>query len=445
MTNSISSILIVDDDPTLLRLLSILLREEGYNVLAADSAEKALVLLAVEKPDLIVTDLQMGKMNGLELFNAVHKTHPMLPIIILTAYGTIPDAVEATKRGVFTFLTKPYEVQDLLNEISNAMAMNEKNVPVIDTSQSIITRSPAMLSMLDEARSVAAVDASVLISGETGSGKELLARTIHEWSPRRDKSFVAINCGAIPEDLLESELFGHVKGAFTGATRDHHGLFQEANGGTIFLDEIGDLPLSLQVKLLRVLQEMEIRPVGSARSQKVDVRVISATHRHLESEISEGRFREDLYYRLNVISFHLPPISSRREDIPLLAQHFLQVLSRKYRKPVNGFAADAIDALLQANWPGNVRQIFNVVEKCIALSTTPIIPLSLVARAINRTGEEQASFDDARRDFEREYLLQLLKMTNGNVTKAARVAKRNRSDFYSLLNRHQIEAALFKS
>lgn len=444
MTNSISSILIVDDDPTLLRLLSILLREEGYNVLAADSAEKALVLLAVEKPDLIVTDLQMGKMNGLELFNAVHKTHPMLPIIILTAYGTIPDAVEATKRGVFTFLTKPYEVPDLLNEISNAMALNEKNVPIVDTNQSIITRSPAMLSMLDEARSVAAVDASVLISGETGSGKELLARTIHEWSPRRDKSFVAINCGAIPEDLLESELFGHVKGAFTGATRDHYGLFQEANGGTIFLDEIGDLPLSLQVKLLRVLQEMEIRPVGSARSQKVDVRVISATHRHLESEIAEGRFREDLYYRLNVISFHLPPISSRREDIPLLAQHFLQVLSHKYRKPVNGFAADAIDALLQANWPGNVRQIFNVVEKCIALSTTPIIPLSLVARAI-RTGEEQASFDDARRDFEREYLLQLLKMTNGNVTKAARVAKRNRSDFYSLLNRHQIEAALFKS
>lgn len=445
MTNSISSILIVDDDPTLLRLLSILLREEGYNVLAADSAEKALVLLAVEKPDLIVTDLQMGKMNGLELFNAVHKTHPMLPIIILTAYGTIPYAVEATKRGVFTFLTKPYEVQDLLNEISNAMAMNEKHVPVTDTNQSIITRSPAMLSMLDEARSVATVGASVLISGETGSGKELLARTIHEWSPRRDNSFVAINCGAIPEELLESELFGHVKGAFTGATRDHQGLFQEANGGTIFLDEIGDLPLSLQVKLLRVLQEMEIRPVGSARSQKVDVRVISATHRHLESEIAEGRFREDLYYRLNVINFHLPAISSRREDIPLLAQHFLQMLSHKYRKPVNGFAADAIDALLQANWPGNVRQIFNVVEKCIALSTTPIIPLSLVERAINRTGEEQASFDDARRDFEREYLLQLLKMTNGNVTKAARVAKRNRSDFYSLLNRHQIEAALFKN
>lgn len=444
MTDPIS-ILIVDDDPTLLRLLGIVLREEGYSVLSADSAEKALAMIAVTRPDLVVTDLQMGQMNGLDLFNAVHKNHPMLPIIILTAYGTIPDAVEATKRGVFTFLTKPYEVPDLLTEIRKALAISGDGYSDVENNTPIITRSPMMQSVLDEARAIAVSDASVLVRGETGSGKELLAQTIHDWSPRREQAFVAVNCGAIPENLLESELFGHVKGAFTGATRDHKGLFREADGGTIFLDEIGDMPLHLQVKLLRVLQELEIRPVGSARSQSVDVRVISATHCDLEAEVSAGRFREDLYYRLNVVSFTLPPISARREDIPLLAQHFLLTLAQKYRKPVTGFASEALDALRQASWSGNVRQIFNVVEKCVALVTTPIVPLSLVERALNRPAEELASFDEARRNFEREYLLQLLKVTKGNVTQAARIAKRNRSDFHSLLNRHQIEAALFKS
>jgi two-component system response regulator GlrR len=299
--------------------------------------------------------------------------------------------------------------------------------------------------VLDEARVVAATDASVLVLGDTGSGKELLAQTIHDWSPRRDADFVAVNCGAIPEQLLESELFGHVKGSFTGATRDHRGLFQSAEGGTVFLDEIGDMPLPLQVKLLRVLQEREVRPVGATRSVPVDVRIISATHRDLDSEIGAGRFREDLYYRLNVVNLSLPPLAERREDIPLLAQHFLAALAEKYRKKVNGFASDALDTLLKAAWPGNVRQLFNVVEKCVALATTPIIPLSLVERALNRPGDDIGSFDDARRAFERDYLLQLLKMTAGNVTNAARIAKRNRSDFYTLLNRHQIDPALFKA
>ena len=445
MNRNDATILTVDDDPMLLKLIGILLREEGYRVLAAESAEQALALLAAEKPQLVVTDLRMGGMDGLALFEALRRTYPLLPVIILTAHGTIPEAVEATRRGVFGFVTKPYEAQTLLSEIRRALAGHIAPASQAGEDSPIVTRSPAMQSVLDEARLVAASDASLLVLGDTGSGKELLAQTIHDWSPRRAAPFVAINCGAIPEQLLESELFGHLKGSFTGATRDHRGLFQEAEGGTVFLDEVGDMPLPLQVKLLRVLQEREVRPVGAARSLPVDVRVISATHRDLDGEIAAGRFREDLYYRLNVVSLKLPPLAERREDIPLLAGHFLAALSAKYRKKLNGFAADATEALLRAGWPGNVRQLFNVVEKCVALSTTPIVPLALVERALNRPGDDIASFDDARRGFERDYLVQLLKMTAGNVTNAARIAKRNRSDFYTLLNRHQIDPANFKA
>ena len=445
MNRNDATILTVDDDPMLLKLIGILLREEGYRVLAAESAERALALLAAEKPQLVLTDLRMGGMDGMALFDAVRRAYPTLPVIILTAHGTIPEAVEATRRGVFGFVTKPYEAQTLLAEIGRALASHIAPASQGGEDSPIVTRSPAMQSVLDEARLVAASDASLLVLGDTGSGKELLAQTIHDWSPRRAASFVAINCGAIPEQLLESELFGHVKGSFTGATRDHRGLFQEAEGGTVFLDEIGDMPQPLQVKLLRVLQEREVRPVGAARSLPVDVRVISATHRDLDGEIAAGRFREDLYYRLNVVSLKLPPLAERREDIPLLAGHFLAALSAKYRKKLNGFAADATEALLRAGWPGNVRQLFNVVEKCVALSTTPIVPLALVERALNRPGDDIASFDDARRGFERDYLVQLLKMTAGNVTNAARIAKRNRSDFYTLLNRHQIDPANFKA
>ena len=445
MNRNDATILTVDDDPMLLKLIGILLREEGYRVLAAESAERALALLAAEKPQLVLTDLRMGGMDGMALFDAVRRAYPTLPVIILTAHGTIPEAVEATRRGVFGFVTKPYEAQTLLAEIGRALASHIAPASQGGEDSPIVTRSPAMQSVLDEARLVAASDASLLVLGDTGSGKELLAQTIHDWSPRRAAPFVAINCGAIPEQLLESELFGHLKGSFTGATRDHRGLFQEAEGGTVFLDEVGDMPLPLQVKLLRVLQEREVRPVGAARSLPVDVRVISATHRDLDGEIAAGRFREDLYYRLNVVSLKLPPLCERREDIPLLAGHFLAALSAKYRKKLNGFAADATEALLRAGWPGNVRQLFNVVEKCVALSTTPIVPLALVERALNRPGDDIASFDDARRDFERDYLVQLLKMTAGNVTHAARIAKRNRSDFYTLLNRHRIDPANFKA
>jgi len=439
-----TTILIVDDDPTLLRLLGILLREEGYRVVAADSGERALALLHAEHPQLVITDLKMGGMDGLALFDAVRRDYPLLPVIVLTAHGTIPDAVLATRKGVFGFLTKPYETTALLAEVRRALVVGPE-LPADGGSTQIITRNPAMRALLEEARVIAASDVSLLITGATGTGKELLAQSVHDWSSRRDGPFLAINCAAIPEPLLESELFGHIKGSFTGAVRDHTGLFRAASAGTVFLDEIGDMPLALQAKLLRVLQERKVRPVGSTRDAEVDVRIISATHRDLDAAIAAGRFREDLYYRLNVVTLNLPALSARREDIPVLAQHFLATLSGKYRKALAGFAPDAMESLVRAPWPGNVRQLFNAVEKCVALATTPLIPLSMVERCLQGPAEEFASFDTARRAFERDYLTQLLKLTQGNVSQAARLAKRNRSDFYSLLGRHQIDPAAFKS
>ena len=309
----------------------------------------------------------------------------------------------------------------------------------------LIGRSRTMQNLYQNVLRAAASDANVLVTGESGVGKELVARALHDNSSRSTGPYVAVHCASLSEHLLESELFGHAKGAFSGAVALRLGRFEAASGGTLLLDEIGEISLAIQTKLLRVLQEREVRPVGAARSLPVDVRVISATHRDLDNEVASGRFREDLYYRLNVVNLKLPPLAERREDIPLLAGHFLAALSAKYRKKLNGFAADATEALMRSGWPGNVRQLFNVVEKCVALSTTPIVPLALVERALNRPGDDIASFDDARRGFERDYLVQLLKMTAGNVTNASRIAKRNRSDFYTLLNRHQIDPANFKA
>ena len=444
MTDASVTILIVDDDPTLLRLLGMLLRQEGYRVLAADSAERALALLQTERPQLVITDLRMNGMDGLALFEAVRRESPLLPVIILTAHGTIPEAVQATRKGVFGFLTKPYEADALLEEVRRAL-LTGPEPPAQRGDCPIITRNPALGTLLDEARAVAATDVSVLVTGETGTGKELLAQTIHDWSPRRGQPFLAVNCAAIPEQLLESELFGHVRGAFTGAVRDHDGLFRAARGGTVFLDEIGDMPLALQGKMLRVLQERRVRPVGATRDVDVNVRVISATHRDLEAEIAAGRFREDLYYRINVVTLHLPPLSQRRDDIPLLVQHFIGTLAGKYRKALAGVSGDALDLLVRASWPGNVRQLFNVLEKCVALATTPVIPAALVERALNRPVEELASFDEARRAFEREYLSRLMRLAKGNVSQAARLAKRNRTDFYDLLARHRLEPSAFKA
>ena len=437
-------VLVVDDDPNLLKLLSLRLEKEGFDVSEASSGEGALASLASQVPDLVITDMRMGGMDGLALFDAVNRRHPSLPVIILTAHGNIPDAVDATRRGVFSYLTKPVEARALMAEVERALAFAAWPDEDHEWRSGIVTRNPSMLRVLAEARLVAQGDAPVLLRGESGTGKELLARAIHRASARRDGPFVALNCGALPEALLESELFGHVKGAFTGAVRDHKGLFQSSHGGTIFLDEIGDMPLGLQVKLLRVLQEREVRPVGSSSAIKVDARVISATHRDLSAEQAAGRFREDLYYRLNVVSIVLPSLAERRDDIPLLANHFLSELSRRYSKPTRAFAPDALSSLVAASWRGNIRQLQNAIEKCVALCPTPIVPAALVTRALEGPRDDLASFDEARASFERDYLSQLLRITEGNVSHAARLAKRNRSDFYSLLNRHELDPAAFK-
>ncbi|MBK6321456.1 MAG: sigma 54-interacting transcriptional regulator [Burkholderiales bacterium] len=445
-------ILIVDDDPSLLRLLSLRLHYEGHTAIEANSGAAAMALLDRELPHLMITDLRMPGMDGLQLFNAVHRRFPLLPVLMLTANGTIPDAVAAMQKGIFGYITKPFEGADLMREVDRALEVSAAlgaDMPGEEAGESwreaIITRNPRMEKLLAEARLIAQSDASVLIHGESGTGKELLARALHASGPRCQEAMVAVNCGAIPENLVESELFGHVKGAFTGAVRDSVGLFTSAHRGTIFLDEIADLPITMQVKLLRVLQEREVRPVGSAKAHKVDVRVISASNRKLEDEVAAGRFREDLFYRLHVIGLSLPPLGERREDIALLAHHFMRSLSQRYAKPIAAFAPGALEQLSTASWPGNVRQLQNVVEKCVVLCTGSLIPVSLVQSALTSQGAELLPFDDARKEFERDYLTQLLKITHGNVTQAAKLAQRNRTDFYALLARHQLESVNFKA
>jgi two-component system response regulator GlrR len=447
-------VLVVDDDPDLLKLLSIRLKAAGYDVKAAESGEEALAQLSLSRPQAVVTDLRMGGMDGMSLFEAIHRDNPALPVLMLTAHGTIPDAVTATRRGIFGYLTKPFDPKALLDELERAVTVSGVAEPkeIGDGSArgdawraDIITRSPQLEDLLAKARLVAESDASVLITGDSGTGKELLAQAIHRASTRSKRQFHAVNCGAIPEPLLESELFGHIKGAFTGAIRDYRGLFQAADGGTLLLDEVGDMPLSLQVKLLRVLQEGQVRPVGSTATLDIDVRIISATHRDLEAEIAAGRFREDLYYRLNVVHLALPSLAERREDIPLLAHHFLRQLATRYKKTVNGFAPEALELLVASPWPGNVRQLYNLVEQTVALSTSPVVTATLVQGALKTQTEALASFEEARRRFEREYLAQVLKITNGNVSQAARLAKRNRTEFYKLLQRHHLDPRLFKN
>ena len=441
------AILLVDDDAALRELITLRLEANGFAVEAVDSAEAALARLALVRPDAVLTDMQMAGMDGMALFRAIHARDPALPVIVLTAHGTIPDAVAATQQGLFGYLTKPYDAPTLIDLLKRATRLAGSGAEAADDDgwrSDIVTASPAMDALLAEARLAAQSEASVLIQGESGTGKELLARAIHRASPRRGKPFVAINCGAIPAELLESELFGHVKGAFTGAGRDHPGLFVSAEGGTVFLDEIGDMPPPLQVKLLRVLQEGEVRPVGATETRPVDVRILSATHRDLEAAIASGEFREDLYYRLNVVSLTLPPLRERREDIPLLARHFLAELTDKYQRNIGGFAPDALEMLVAADWPGNIRQLHNVLEQSVALCTTPTIPATLVARALRDKPAEIQPLAEARNAFERDYLITLLKLTRGQVSEVARLAGRNRTEVYRLLQRHGLTPALFK-
>ncbi len=450
MTASRAHLLVVDDDADMLRLLTMRLTAAGYRVSAAKSAEEALTQLDIERPQLVLSDVRLPGMDGLALFDEIRIHHPSLPVILLTAHGTIPDAVEATERGVFTYLTKPFDGKSLLDKIAQALSLSAP-APAASAGQEpawqsgIISRSSRMAEILAEARMVARSDASVMLRGDSGTGKELLAQAIHQASLRAAHPFIAVNCGAIPEALLESELFGHVKGAFTDASANHKGLFQAAEGGTLLLDEIGDMPLALQVKLLRVLQERVVRPLGSSQSIPVNVRIISATHRDLDAAMAEGQFRTDLYYRLNVVTLTLPPLAERREDIALLANHFLVKLASKYGKRLSGFAPEALKALTTAAWPGNVRQLYNVVEQVCALASTPLIPLALIQRALRSPSVQVLTLAEARQRFEREYLVGLLKLTDGNVADAARLADRNRTEFYRLMQKHELIPGHFKT
>jgi two-component system response regulator GlrR len=436
-------ILVVDDDPGLLRLLTIRLRAENYEVEAVESAALALAATSRFRPELVITDLRMDQMDGIGLLKELQSRYPGLKVIILTAHGTIPDAVHATQLGAFGFLTKPVDKQELLDQVQKALRISGFADNTEDWRAEIITRSSLVEEKLSQAHMVAGTDARVLITGESGTGKELLARAIHNASPRRAKPVVAINCSAMAENLLESELFGHMKGSFTGAVRDHAGLFQAADGGTLLLDEIGDMPMRLQVKLLRVLQENNIRPIGATDPIPVNVRVISATHRDLQQLMMSGQFREDLYYRLNVVHIEMPSLNRRREDIPLLVSHFLAQISNEsgVRKI---YAPEAVELLATADWPGNIRQLSNVVRQNVALSQTPIIPVELVQQSLGGTQSKLPSFDEARDEFTRSYLSQILQITGGNVSQAARLAKRNRTDFYKLLSRHQLTPEDFK-
>ncbi|MBC8945885.1 MULTISPECIES: two-component system response regulator GlrR [Xenorhabdus] len=436
-------LLLVDDDPSLLKLLGMRLTSEGFRVTTVESGHEALRMLLKEKVDLVISDLRMDEMDGMTLFAEIQKQHPGMPVIILTAHGSIPDAVAATQQGVFSFLTKPVDRDALYKAIDDAL---ELSTPAIDGkwSEQIVTRSPLMLRLLEQAKMVAQSDVSVLINGQSGTGKEVLAQAIHRASPRAKKPFIAINCGALPEQLLESELFGHAKGAFTGAVSSREGLFLAAQGGTLFLDEIGDMPSALQVKLLRVLQERKVRPLGSNRDLDIDVRIISATHRNLPKAMQRNEFREDLYYRLNVVNLKIPALNERAEDIPLLANHLLRESAKRHKPFVRSFSTNAMKCLMAASWPGNVRQLVNVIEQCVALTTAPVISDALVMQALEGENTALPTFVEARSQFELNYLRKLLQMTKGNVTHAARMAGRNRTEFYKLLARHELDANDFK-
>lgn len=436
-------LLLVDDDASLLKLMAMRLRSLNLIVETASNATEALSRIPVFSPHLVVTDLRMGDISGLQLFEKIYKKMPTLPVIIMTAHGTIQEAVEATKQGVFDFITKPIDHEELQQQIQKAIALapsagkshSEKwRRPIIGHSQKIET-------LLQDVMHVAQSDINVYIQGESGTGKELIAKAIHQASPRKNKPFIAVNCSAIPEELLESELFGHKRGAFTGALETRKGLFEQADKGVLFLDEIADMSPAFQVKLLRALQEGEIRPVGDNKTISVDVRVVSASHKDLQKLVDDECFRLDLYYRLNIVNLVVPSLRDRTEDIPLLVDFFIGQQKTKAKKLSN----EALEALLSYQWPGNIRELKNVIERVCAFAQTPLVPLTLVEKALSKEPEQLESFQEARHSFERDYLIRLLKQVNGNISQAARLAKRNRTEFYRLLERHSLSAADFKT
>ena len=450
-------LLLVDDDPGLLKLLGMRLVSEGYSVVTAESGPEALRVLGREKVDLVISDLRMDEMDGLQLFSEIQKGHPGMPVIILTAHGSIPDAVAATQQGVFSFLTKPVDKDALYKAIDEAL---EQRSPATDEAwrQAIVTRSPLMLRLLEQAGMVAQSDVSVLINGQSGTGKEIVAQAIHNASPRHDKPFVAINCGALPETLLETELFGYARGAFTGAAGDRPGLFEAASGGTLFLDEIGEMPPAMQVKLLRVLQEGEVRRVGEVKTRKVNVRILAATHRDLPAEIAGARFRQDLYYRLRVIEIVVPPLRQRRDDILPLARALLAEAAARNRRKVTSFSPAAANQLVRYAWPGNVRELGNAIERAVVLAAGDRIeladlpdelaaapPLPSAAHAAHAVAGGAAGPGGELRplaEVERDHILAALRACRGNRVKAAQQLQIGTATLYRKLKQYGGEGGL---
>jgi two-component system response regulator AtoC len=429
-------VLIADDDDALRESLELVLSAEGYEVVSARDGAAALALLEAQPVDVVLCDLRMPGMDGLELLPQLVRRLPGVPVLLMSAYGSADLAVEAMRRGAYDYLAKPFQPSEVLLTLRKAREreklrrtnqMLQREVQRAVGERPIVAASPAMIQVLEIVERAAEFKATVLLQGESGSGKEVLARAIHAQSPRRDEAFVAINCAAIPEALLESELFGHAKGAFTGADRSRRGLFAEADGGTLFLDEIGELPLPLQAKLLRVLQEEEVRPVGEAKPRRVDVRVIAATARDLELEVSGGRFREDLFYRLDVVRVKVPPLRERREDIPLLVDHFLGRTRGSLGKAVRSIDDDALERLVDYAWPGNVRELENVLERAAILcrgerlAVADLPPNLTAAPAERRSAYRDLSLRRARRALEARLIGEALEATGGNRTHAARL------------------------
>ena len=466
---SLGKILIVDDDANLLELMKMRLESADYEVTAACEEDNAIAALKAGAFDLCIVDLMLSNRDGITLMEEFRAVNPEVPTIILTAHGSIENAVEAMRRGAYSYLTKPFEPGDLLLQIERALENRKlnseiKRLKVLLHEQfdfaNIIARSAKMRSVLDVVTRIAKLDSTVHLHGESGTGKELIAKAIHLASDRKDKPFVALNCAALPETLLESELFGHEKGAFTGAVKSTRGLFTQAHGGTLFLDEIGDMPLSTQSKVLRVLQERQFYPVGSEIPTEVDVRVIAATNKDLEELVKKGVFRDDLFYRIHVIPIYLPALRDRKEDIVPLVEHFLKKCSQQMKKDVKGITPEALRKLMLHDWPGNVRELENTVEYSVAMTQKEFVTeeyilqgkigLSDGAQVALGNDKLSASDDalrplkDARDAFERDYLVQVLSMTDGNVSQAAKLAGKYRADFYDLLKKHDLKADDFK-
>ena len=450
------SILIVDDEQSIRESLDGILQDEGFRTLVAETGEEALALLGEETPDLVLLDIWLPGIDGLETLRRIRENHQEQVVIMMSGHGTIETAVKATKLGAYDFIEKPLSLEKVLISIENALKVNrlvEENRSLkakMAKEYEMVGCSAAIQNLKEQIAIAAPTSGWVLITGENGTGKELVARAIHHYSKRSDKPFVEVNCAAIPEELIESELFGHEKGAFTGATAQRKGKFDQAHEGSLFLDEIGDMSLKTQAKILRILQERKFERVGGNRTIEVDVRVIAATNKDLEEEIQDGNFRQDLYYRLNVLPFHVPPLRERSEDIPLLAKHFLAYFCGKESREIKTLEQDAIDALTAYNWPGNVRELKNIVERLVIMSPRQTIGFEDLPSSIQRSGNRDSgakpylpasgvSLKQARDDFEREFILQKLQENEGNISRTAEAIEMERSNLHRKIKSYGIE------